>query len=123
MKISKMADLTENLDKKRIPLNSVQRQAKSQKKLYPYIGANNILEYIDDFIFDEEILCIAEDGGRWGANEICAKIYNEKCWVNNHAHVLRAKKENNLDYLKHYLNHANLNSYITGATSSATSLP
>ncbi len=116
MRQAYLGAITENLDSKRIPLNSAQRETKSKKQLYPYIGANNILCYIDEYIFDEEILCIAEDGGGWGANQICATIYNEKCWVNNHAHVLRAKIDINLAYIKSYLNHANLNSYITGAT-------
>jgi type I restriction enzyme S subunit len=116
MNSAKLGKITENLDSRRIPLNSRQRDAKKKKQLYPYIGANNILDYIDEYIFDEEILCIAEDGGSWGASQICATIYNEKCWVNNHAHVLRAKSGTNLSYLRHYLNHANLNSYITGTT-------
>jgi type I restriction enzyme S subunit len=116
MKLVKLGDITENLDKKRIPLNASQREAKGKKKLYPYVGANNVLCYIDDYIFDEEILCIAEDGGGWGSNQTCAIIYNEKCWVNNHAHVQRATEGVNLKYIKNYLNFANLNSYITGAT-------
>jgi type I restriction enzyme S subunit len=116
MRLVKLGDITENLDKKRIPLNASQREAKSKKKLYPYVGANNILCYIDDYIFDEEILCVAEDGGSWGSKQVCAIIYNEKCWVNNHAHVLRAKEGTNLTYIKNYLNYADLNSYITGAT-------
>jgi len=108
MTVLRLGQITENLDSKRIPLNSIQRAAKSKKKKYPYVGANNILNFIDEYIFDEEILCIAEDGGSWGANQICAVIYNEKCWVNNHAHVLRPKKGTHLAYVKNYLNHANL---------------
>jgi type I restriction enzyme S subunit len=108
--------ITYNLDSKRIPLNGSERAKRSQTKLYPYIGANNIVDYIDDYIFDEKILCVAEDGGSWGKSEICAKIYNEKCWVNNHTHVLTAKPDVILEYLASYLNYANLNSYITGTT-------
>lgn len=116
MKFVTLGEITDNLDSKRVPLNSSERNRKSTERLYPYIGANNILEYIDEYIFDEKILCIAEDGGSWGKDEICAKIYQEKCWVNNHAHVLRAKNNVVLEYLAGYLNHANLNSYITGTT-------
>ncbi len=108
--------ITNNLDSKRIPLNSTERAKLTKAKLYPYIGANNVLEYIDDYIFDEKILCISEDGGSWGANEVCAKIYNERCWVNNHAHVLTAKCGTILEYLAAYLNYADLNPYITGTT-------
>ncbi|MBS1572281.1 MAG: restriction endonuclease subunit S [Bacteroidetes bacterium] len=110
-------DITNNLDNLRKPLNQQERDQKTVYGLYPYIGANNIQGYIDEFLFDMKILCISEDGGSWGANQICAKIYNEKCWVNNHAHVLIEKNEDtNLEYLMHYLNFTDLNSFITGTT-------
>jgi len=109
-------DITNNLDNKRIPLNSSQRAEKESQPLYPYIGANNIMGYIDEYIFDEKILCLAEDGGSWGYNQKCAVIYNEKVWVNNHAHVLSAKESLILEYLMYYLNFTDLNLYINGAT-------
>lgn len=111
-----ISDLTNNLDSKRIPLNSKERESKGSKGIYPYIGANNILCYIDEFIFDEKILCVAEDGGSWGKNEKCAFIVDEKCWVNNHAHVLTAKDNLQLEYLCYYLNYSDLTLHITGAT-------
>ena len=116
MKWVELKEITNNLDNKRIPLNSSQRSGKESNPLYPYIGANNIMGYIDEYIFDEKILCIAEDGGSWGKNETCAKIYNEKVWVNNHAHVITAKDSLVLEYLKYYLNFTDLNLYINGAT-------
>ena len=110
-------EITINLDNLRKPLNNEQRKQISNKKLYPYYGANNIMDYVDEYIFDEEIICIAEDGGSWGFGEKCSYIVNEKCWVNNHAHVLKAKDHNlNLKYLNYYLNYHDLNSKITGTT-------
>ena len=114
--IENVSKITNNLDNRRIPLNQAQRSEKEGDGSYPYVGANNIVGYIDEYIFDEKILCIAEDGGSWGYNEICAFIMNEKCWVNNHAHVLSAKSNLILEYLKYYLNYADLNLYINGAT-------
>lgn len=112
-----LKDITNNLDNRRIPLNSSQRELKESKPLYPYIGANNIMGYIDEYIFNEKILCVAEDGGSWGYNQKCAVLYNEKVWVNNHAHVLTAKKDKLvLEYLMYYLNHKDLNLHINGAT-------
>lgn len=111
-----LGEVTFNHDSKRIPLNSIQRAEKESNPLYPYIGANNIMGYIDEYIFDEKIICIAEDGGSWGRNETCAKIYNEKVWVNNHAHVLTAKENLILEFLKYYLNFSDLNFHINGAT-------
>lgn len=111
----KFKDITINLDKRRKPLNGASREKISIKKLYPYCGANSIMDYVDEYLFDEEILCIAEDGGKWGKNEVCSYIMNEKCWVNNHAHVIKVKENVDIRYLKHWLNYSNLNSYITGA--------
>jgi type I restriction enzyme S subunit len=116
MKLQRLGDIVKNLDSKRIPLNSEERIAKSKKGLYPYIGANNIVGYIDEYIFNEKILCVAEDGGNWGANQKCAVIYEGKTWVNNHAHVLVENGNANLEYLKNYLNYTNLNKHIKGAT-------
>tara|TARA_R110002072_G_scaffold7503_2_gene40601 strand:+ start:352971 stop:354122 length:1152 start_codon:yes stop_codon:yes gene_type:complete len=109
-------EVTNNLDSKRIPLNSQQRKLKESNPVYPYVGANNILGFIDEYIFDEKILCVAEDGGSWGLMEQCSFIMNQKCWVNNHAHVLTARENLHLEYLSYYLNYADLNPHITGST-------
>jgi len=82
MKMVKLGKIVENLDNKRIPLNDAERKAKTVKKLYPYVGANNIVDYIDEYIFDEQILCVAEDGGSWGLCEKCANIYlHERAFI------------------------------------------
>lgn len=112
----KLGDITNNLDNKRIPLNAAQRKAKTEKKLYPYIGANGMLEFIDEYLFDEKILCVAEDGGAWGYKQKCSFIMNEKCWVNNHAHVLTAREGISLEFLMYYLNYYDLSYAITGTT-------
>ena len=65
----RLGDITINLDKRRKPLNSSDREKMSIKKIYPYCGANNIMDYVDEYLFNEEILCIAEDGGRWGKRQ------------------------------------------------------
>jgi type I restriction enzyme S subunit len=111
-----LGEITNNLDSRRIPLNEIERSIRRGAGKYPYFGANNELDRLDEYIFDEKILCIAEDGGSWGFNQKCAYIVNEKCWVNNHAHVLTAKPNVSLEYLKYYLNRTDLNSFITGTT-------
>jgi len=103
-------------DSEREPLNTKERNKIKGNGTYPYIGANGIVDWVDEYIFDEKILCIAEDGGSWGKNEVCTKIYNEKCWVNNHAHVVTAKENVLTEYLSYYLNYQDLNSFITGTT-------
>ncbi len=114
--IVSLSSITNNLDSKRKPLNSQERDRISENGLYPYIGANNIMGYVNQFLFDEEILCIAEDGGSWGAMQECSKLYKEKCWVNNHAHVITAKEGTDLRYIKYYLNYTDLSANISGST-------
>ncbi|MDU7252021.1 MAG: restriction endonuclease subunit S [Clostridium sp.] len=116
MKKYRIDEITINLDNMRKPLNNVERNKISKRKLYPYYGANNLMDYVDEYIFDEEILCVAEDGGSWGYKEKCSYIVNRKCWVNNHAHVLKAKENLNLKFLNYYLNFNDLSSSITGTT-------
>ncbi|WP_134685425.1 restriction endonuclease subunit S [Brevibacillus migulae] len=111
-----LGEITINADSRRKPLNERQRAAISKEKRYPYIGANNIIDYVDEYLFDEKILCVAEDGGYWGAGEHCAFLYEGKCWVNNHAHVLLETSHAKLEYVRFYLNHADLSSHITGTT-------
>ena len=110
-----LSEVTECLDGKRVPLNSEERK-KIQGDI-PYYGANGQVDSINKFIFDEELLLIAEDGGSWGPNQKCVYIINGKSWVNNHAHVLRVKKDiANIFFLKHWLNKQDLNRYISGTT-------
>ena len=116
MEIRQLNEITINLDNKRKPLNNVQRDMMKTNPKYPYYGANGIVDFIDDYIFDQEILCVAEDGGSWGKNEKCSYIVYDKCWVNNHAHVLVATSSIDIKYLSYYLNQCDLNKYITGTT-------
>ena len=84
----KLKDICDILDSRRIPIS----EEKRIKGKYPYYGANGIQGYINDYIFDEELVLLAEDGGNFGSKikPIAYKI-NGKTWVNNHAHVLKAK--------------------------------
>jgi type I restriction enzyme S subunit len=116
MRRAKVKDITVNLDNRRVPLNSSQRAEKEENPKYPYVGANKIMGYINEYIFDEKILCVAEDGGSWGYQEECARIYDEKVWVNNHAHVLKAGEGVILEYLMYYFNYSDLSLHINGAT-------
>jgi type I restriction enzyme S subunit len=101
----RLGEVCEFLDNLRIPVNDVDRQrrivGKKQSELYPYYGANGQVGWIDDYLFDEELVLLAEDGGFFGSVEkpIAYRV-SGRCWVNNHAHVLRAKKELiNVDWL------------------------
>jgi type I restriction enzyme, S subunit len=111
--LGKCVDILDNL---RIPVNNEER--KSRKGSIPYYGATGQVGWIDDFLFDEELLLLGEDGAPFNdKSKSITYIITGKSWVNNHAHVLRAIKEiTSNSYLKHYLNSFDFSGYITGST-------
>jgi len=108
---SRLEDLCEILDSKRIPITKSKREPGD----VPYYGATGILDYVKGYIFDEELVLVGEDGADWSAFAKTAYIVRGKSWVNNHAHVLRCKGINSV-FFKEYLNMTDLGSYITGTT-------
>ena len=110
----KLGDVCEVLDSKRVPISEENRI----KGEYPYYGANGIQGYINEYIFDEELVLLAEDGGNFGSKTkpIAYKI-SGKTWVNNHAHVLKAKdKIVSTDFLLYSLMFYDVTKLITGTT-------
>lgn len=111
--VVKLADLCDILDNLRKPITKKDRV----EGPYPYYGATGILSYVDDFIFDEKLVLVGEDGAKWGAGENSAFKIDGKAWVNNHAHVVRPLREKLLDqWLIYYLNGQDLSDFITGMT-------
>lgn len=102
------------LDNKRVPINSNKR--KKMKGNIPYYGANGIQGYVNDYIFDGEYVLLAEDGGRFDefTTKPIAQYVSGKCWVNNHAHVLKAN--NCSKYLFYVLVHKDVRKYINGTS-------
>lgn len=101
-------------DKQRVPLSSMDR-AKRQGK-YRYYGAQGIIDYIDDYIFDGEYLLLAEDGENLKSNkQNLAQLVDGKFWVNNHAHILRTKRICRLRYFYYWINSKNMTEYVTGS--------
>jgi type I restriction enzyme, S subunit len=112
-RIDKCCDI---LDSRRIPLSSEVRSTK--KGNIPYYGANGLLDFINDYIFDEDLILVAEDGGNfWDYQKrpIAYKI-SGKSWVNNHAHILKPKTNFNFNYLFYQLEHKNIVPFINGST-------
>lgn len=115
--IRKLGEVVEILDSQRKPLNSKQRDKISGS--IPYYGANGQVDSINDFIFDEDLILIAEDGGNFFEyldKPIAYKI-SGKSWVNNHAHVLKPKEKLiYFDWLFFSLVHKNITSHVVGTT-------
>ena len=84
---------------------------------YPYYGATGILSYVNDFIFDEKLVLIGEDGAKWFSGANSSFIVNGKYWVNNHAHVIRPNRTILLDdWIVYFLNFSDLEEFVTGMT-------
>ena len=104
----------ENYDRQRKPLSS--RERDSLEKIYPYYGATEVLDYVDNYLFDGDYLLMGEDGTV--ADSLGFPIVqrvNEKFWANNHTHILKAKNDIDNNVLELILKNTNVQSIITGA--------
>lgn len=108
-----LQEVVDFLDGQRKPLESTDR-AKRQGK-YPYYGASGIIDYIDDYIFDEPLLLLGEDGANIinRSSPLCF-IATGKYWVNNHAHVMRPRKGQNIKFICDLLESLDYTRYNTG---------
>ena len=106
-----LGKVSENLDNRRVPITSSERIAGRT----PYFGASGIVDYVEGFIFDEDLLCVSEDGANLVARTYpIAFPISGKTWVNNHAHVLRFRNACTQKCVEMYLNTIQLNDFITG---------
>ena len=113
MEFIRVEDCCEILDSQRKPITESERVPGR----YPYYGANGIQGTINQYIFDGKLVLVAEDGGHFGSKtKSIAYLVNGKCWVNNHAHVLRAKKGFLAEYICYSLMFYKIEGYINGAT-------
>ena len=108
-----LEDCCEILDSMRVPITSSNRV----EGPYPYYGANGIQDHVAEYIFDAELVLLAEDGGNFGSKErpIAYRV-SGKCWVNNHAHVLKPKDGLDVDYLCYSLMFYDVGGMVNGAT-------
>jgi type I restriction enzyme S subunit len=109
-----LADCCDFLDHLRRPVKEAERVIGP----YPYFGANGQQGWINDYLFDEPLVLLAEDGGHFSTPErgIAYKITG-KSWVNNHAHVLRPREGViDVDYLVHGLRTRDVRRYLSGST-------
>ena len=84
---------------------------------YPYYGANGIKSFVKDYIFNETLILMGEDGSVMDKNKnpVLHWIENQKIWVNNHAHVLgQLKKKYNLKYIYYFLSTIDVSKIVKG---------
>ncbi|SDQ14223.1 restriction endonuclease subunit S [Streptococcus equinus] len=107
----KLEDIVEFLDTMRRPLEG----AKRIPGPYPYYGASGIVDYVEDYIFDEELVLLSEDGANiTDRNYPVCFLAAGKYWVNNHAHVLKAKLGNENNFICNSLERKDYKQYNTG---------
>ena len=111
--IELLGDLINIFDSVRKPLSSNERKG---NKIYPYYGATQIIDYVDDYLFDGEYILLAEDGSVINEDETpVIQFINGKNWVGNHAHVLNPKGILNLYSLYFILQMTHVKEAVTGA--------
>ncbi len=112
--LTTLGEISNNFNNLRVPL-SVQEREKL-KKIYPYYGAQGVIDFVDNYLFDGEYILVAEDGEnlRSQKNNIC-NLVRGKFWVNNHAHIIDASSGNDTKYLYYKLNLVNFKNYVTGS--------
>jgi type I restriction enzyme S subunit len=117
--LSRLENIVDVLDSLRKPINAAERNERISGKnlgaLYPYYGATGKVGYIDDYLFDGNYILLGEDGAPFlDKNAEKAYIISGKSWVNNHAHILEARIEQ--EYLCYVLNSIDYKGYVNGTT-------
>lgn len=98
----------------RVPLSSTER-GNMKTRLYDYYGASGIIDKVDDYLFDDELLLIAEDGANLVLRNLkLAIIARGKFWVNNHAHILKPCR-GDIQFLAYALEKIDYRPWISGA--------
>lgn len=108
----RLVEVCEILDSKRKPITKKDRVAGP----IPYYGATSVQDHVRNYIFDEPLVLLGEDGAKWGAGDKSAYMIEGKSWVNNHAHVLRPMPSLLRPWLTYYLVASDLSEFISGTT-------
>ena len=109
----RFGELMINRDSERVPVSTSERSKRA--KIYDYYGASGVIDRIDDYLFDKELLLIGEDGANLLARSTpIAFLASGQYWVNNHAHVLDGCSDLDLRYIGYFINAISLAPYVTG---------
>ena len=112
--ISRTKNEFQSLNHRRVPLSSTERGSMTLRR-YDYYGASGVIDKVDSYLFDDELLLIAEDGANLVLrNSPLAIIARGQFWVNNHAHILKPRR-GNLDFLAAVMQGINYTPWISGA--------
>ena len=108
-----LGDVVTFLDERRRPVRDADRA--SMRGTIPYYGASGIIDYVNDYLFDEDLILLGEDGENiLSRNRRLAFRIAGKAWVNNHAHVLRPNSDVDIGYLSDSLESLNYEQFNSG---------
>lgn len=112
--VSRVKDEFVSLNRRRVPLSGTERGMMTTRR-YDYYGASGVIDKVDDYLFDDELLLIAEDGANLMLRNLpLAIVARGRFWVNNHAHVLKPKR-GHLQFLADLMEHIDYLPWISGA--------
>ena len=103
-------------DGNRKPINASERAEREGD--IPYYGATGQAGWIDDYLTDEQLVLLGEDGAPFlELLKDKAYLIEGKAWLNNHAHIIKSHYgEVGNKYILHYLNVFNFHGYVNGTT-------
>jgi len=112
----KLGNIIDIFDNKRVPLSSTYREKMKTGILYPYYGAATIMDYVNDYIFDDDYLLLGEDGTvQTEEGYPVLQRALGKCWINNHTHVIKGISPYNNNFLYILLKNTSISHIVTGA--------
>lgn len=111
--LKRIKNICDNLDYLREPISAEHRSRKNP--IYDYYGASGVIDKIDYYNVDDEVLLIGEDGANLVMRNL-PLVYKAKgkFWVNNHAHILKPKNDN-YDFCAYAFEAADYSLFITGS--------
>lgn len=113
--VRRVKDVCNSFDYIRIPLSGELR-GKMDNQKYDYYGASGIIDKVEDYLFNGIYILIGEDGANLlSRTKPLAFLANGKFWVNNHAHIIKPKKYNNINYFVNALESLDYSIWVSGA--------
>lgn len=111
--LEKLQAVVNFLDGQRKPVKEEDRR--NMQGPYRYYGASGVIDHVNDYLFDDDLILLAEDGANIldRSTPIAFKV-SGKIWVNNHAHVLKPKKNVDIDYVVNFLESLSYKKFNSG---------
>ncbi|MBR0305112.1 MAG: restriction endonuclease subunit S [Bacteroidales bacterium] len=111
--VKRLGEVCTFFDSQRVPIKDAERV--KMKGEFPYYGASGIIDYVNDYLFDDDLILLGEDGANIiNRSTPLAFLVSGKVWVNNHAHVLKSKDQYNRYFICQYLESLTYDKYNTG---------